>query len=84
MQVWGLVSDFENRDIETTTVLNTTSSRDALVNNILAQAITYGLDGINIDFEEVSNEASDGFIQFIKELSIKCEKNDIILSVDNS
>lgn len=83
VQVWGLVSDFENPDIETTTVLNTTSSRDALVNNILAQAITYGLDGINVDFEEVSVEASDGFIQFIKELSIKCEKNDIVLSVDN-
>lgn len=83
VQVWGLVSDFENPDVETTTVLNTTSYRDALVNNILAQAITYGLDGINVDFEEVSVEASDGFIQFIKELSIKCEKNDIVLSVDN-
>lgn len=83
VQVWGLVSDFEDTSIETTTVLNTTSYRDALVNNILAQAITYGLDGINVDFEEVSVEASDGFIQFIKELSIKCEKNDIILSVDN-
>ena len=64
-------------------MLNTTSSRDALVNNLIAQAITYGLDGINVDIEQLSGEASDGYIQFIKELSIKCEKNDIILSVDN-
>nr|MCR5581361.1 glycosyl hydrolase family 18 [Pseudobutyrivibrio sp.] len=48
-----------------------------------AQAITYGLDGINVDIEQLPGAANDGYIQFIKELSIKCEKNDIILSVDN-
>lgn len=83
VQVWGLVSNLEDADVDTTTVLNTTSSRDALVNNLIAQAITYGLDGINIDIEQLSGDAADGYIQFIKELSIKCEKNDIILSVDN-
>jgi len=83
VQVWGLVSNLEDPDVDTTTVLNTTSSRDALVNNLVAQAITYGLDGINIDIEQLSGEASDGYTQFIKELSIKCENNDIILSVDN-
>ena len=83
VQVWGLVSNLEADSVDTTTVLNTTSARDALVNNLIAQAITYGLDGINVDIEQLAGEASDGYIQFIKELSIKCEKNDIILSVDN-
>ncbi len=83
VQVWGLVSNLEAEGIDTTAVLNTTSSRDTLVNNLIAQAITYGLDGINVDIEQLAGEASDGYIQFIKELSIKCEKNDIILSVDN-
>ena len=83
VQVWGLVSNLEDDSVDTTTVLNTTSARDALVNNLIAQAITYGLDGINIDIEQLAGEASDGYIQFIKELSIKCEKNDIVLSVDN-
>lgn len=83
VQVWGLVSNLEDSSVDTTAVLNTTSARDALVNNLIAQAITYGLDGINIDIEQLSGQASDGYIQFIKELSIKCEKNDIILSVDN-
>ena len=83
VQVWGLVSNLENPDVDTTTVLNTTSARDTLVNNLIAQAITYGLDGINVDIEQLAAEAGDGYIQFIKELSIKCEKNDIILSVDN-
>jgi len=83
IQVWGLVSNLEDSSVDTTLVLNTTSSRDNLVNNLIAQAITYGLDGINVDIEQLSGNASDGFIQFIRELSIKCEKNDIILSVDN-
>ena len=83
VQVWGLISNLEDESVDTATVLNTTSSRDSLVNNLIAQAITYGLDGINIDIEQLPGAASDGFIQFIKELSIKCEKNDIILSVDN-
>lgn len=83
IQVWGLVSNLEEATIDTTAVLNTTSSRDNLVNSLIAEAITTGLDGINVDFESLSGNAKDGFIQFIKELSIKCEKNDIILSVDN-
>lgn len=83
VQVWGLISNLEADNVDTTTVLNTTSSRDALVNNLIAQAITYGLDGINIDIEQLSADAADGYIQFIRELSIKCEKNDIILSIDN-
>ena len=28
-------------------------------------------------------DAGEGYIQFIRELSIKCKKNDIVLSVDN-
>lgn len=83
IQVWGLVSNLEDPNVDTTTVLNTTSARDTLVNNLIAQAITYGLDGINVDIEQLSGAAADGYIQFIKELSIKCEKNDIVLSVDN-
>ena len=83
VQVWGLVSNLENDEVDTTAVLNTTSSRDALVNNLIAAAITYNLDGINVDIEQLSSEAADGYIAFIKELSLKCENNDIILSVDN-
>lgn len=83
VQVWALFSNFENKSVDTTTVLNHTSSRDNLVNNMIAKAIAYNLDGINVDFEQVSTDAKDGYVEFIKELSIKCENNDIILSVDN-
>lgn len=83
VQVWGLVSNLENKSVDTTSVLNTTSSRDNLVNSLISAAISYDLDGINVDMEALSASAKDGYLAFIKELSIKCKKNDIVLSVDN-
>lgn len=83
IEVWGLFSNFENRDINTTEILTHTSKRENLENQIIAAAIQYGLDGINIDFEELDAAVGEGFIQFIRELSLKCDGNGLILSVDN-
>jgi len=83
VKVWGLVKnlDLDSADIDVNYVLTHTSSRQRLVNQIIAQALQYNLDGINIDFEQLSqSEIGDAYIQFIRELSIKCENNDIVLS----
>ncbi len=88
VEVWALVSNFgavdqglENPDL--TTILTHTSSRDNLVNNLISAAIQYNLDGINVDFESVDPAVGDSYIQFIRELSLKCANNGIVLSVDN-
>jgi len=88
VEVWALVSNFgaadqglENPNL--TTILTHTSSRDNLVNNLISAAIQYNLDGINVDFESVSPEVGDSYIQFIRELSLKCANNGLVLSVDN-
>lgn len=83
VEVWALVSNLENPDADSTYVLTHTSTRDYLTNQIIAAAIEYNLDGINLDFEALSGEVGDAYIQFIRELSIKCENNDLVLSVDN-
>lgn len=83
IQVWGLVSNFEEDGVSSSTVLNNTASRDNLINNIVAKAVAYNLDGVNIDFEMLDDSCADGFIEFIRELSLKCENNDLVLSVDN-
>lgn len=54
-----------------------------MVNQLIAAAIQYDFDGINVDFEALSTEAGEGYVQFIRELSLKCENNGIVLSVDN-
>ncbi|MBO5372185.1 MAG: glycosyl hydrolase family 18 [Lachnospiraceae bacterium] len=83
IEVWALVSNLENEDVDTTEVLSHTSKRSNVVNQLIAAAIEYNLDGINVDFEALNTEAKEGYIQFIRELSLKCENNGIILSVDN-
>ncbi len=83
VEVWGLVSNLENNEVSTTEVLTHTSKRENLENQIIAAAIQYGLDGINVDFEALESAVGEGFIQFIRELSLKCDGNGIILSVDN-
>lgn len=83
VKVWGLVKnmDLESADIDISYILTHTSSRQNLVNQIIAQALQYNLDGINIDFELLSEaKIGDGYIQFLRELSIKCQNNDLVLS----
>ena len=50
---------------------------------MIAKALSYNLDGINIHFEKIQADFADDFIQFIRELAIKCHKNGISLSVDS-
>ena len=83
VEVWGLVSNVENAKVNTAKVLTVTSHRDKLINNLISEAIQYNLDGINVDFESLKQEVGYGFIEFIRELSIKCANNGLILSVDN-
>lgn len=84
IEVWALVSNLEGTSIETSTyVLTHTSARQNLVNQIISAAIQYDLDGINLDFESLSGEVGDGYIQFVRELSLKCANNNVVLSIDN-
>lgn len=70
-------------EIDTAEVLSRTSSRQNLINQLIGAAIQYNLDGINIDFESLTEDAGDGYIQFLREMSIKCRKNGLVLSVDD-
>lgn len=82
MEVWALVDNF-NSDVSTYEVLSRTSTRTALIQNLLQAAIQYDLDGINIDFESVKSDTGTHFVQFIRELSVTCREHGIVLSVDN-
>lgn len=84
LEVWGLVEDITYKDtITDQEIFSRTTSRQKLVNNLIAQAIQYDLDGLNIDMEFINENSARGYLQFIRELSIMCRLNGIILSVDN-
>lgn len=82
LEVWGLVDNF-SPDMSTYELLSHTSTRTALIENLLETALRYDLDGINIDFESMKAESGPHFIEFIRELSIVCRENGLVLSVDN-
>lgn len=82
IEVWGLVDNF-NKDVDTNEVLSYTSKRAHLIQGLVNTAIEFNLDGINVDFESISTETGENYIEFIRELSIACRANGIILSVDN-
>lgn len=82
IQVWGLCNDF-SPNMKIGKVLGRTSKRERLEKNLIAEAIKFSLDGINIDFENVKSANGKDFIQFIRELGIMCRNNGIILSIDN-
>jgi spore germination protein YaaH len=82
IEVWALIDNF-NDSVSTYEVLSYTSKREKLINQLIAEAIEYDLDGINIDFEELKTEEGEHFIEFIRELSIKCRNNGLVLSIDN-
>lgn len=90
IEVWALVSDFSHISREDSLskkeiqdVLGITSRRNNLITQLVSTVRSYGIDGINIDFENISQEAGEGYIQFLRELSIECRKNGIVLSADN-
>lgn len=88
LQVWGVWDDFnynnENKaGLDVYAVLSSTSKRQYLVNSITQTALNYGLDGINIDFEKISVDSGIHYVQFLRELSVQCRLNGLVLSVDN-
>lgn len=86
LEVWALVDDFTHRadnGVDTKEVLSYTSKRTQVINALMAEAERCGFDGINVDFEKVTEAAGQDYIQFIRELSIECRRRGLVLSVDN-
>ena len=84
---FDLVHENENIEykdsIDMYSILSSTTHRKTLIDNLVNEALQYGIDGINVDFEQISLDCGEHYIEFIRELSIPCRANGIVLSVDN-
>lgn len=86
IEVWALIKDFDggiDSYEESYELLSRTSNRENLINELMAEVLKTDIDGINVDFEKISAECGEHYIQFIRELALKCRQNGIILSVNN-
>lgn len=82
LEVWGLIDNF-SQDTDTLTFLSDTQARTNIITQLMAQADAVGLDGINLDFESITEEQGPHYVQFIRELSIACRKKGLVFSIDN-
>lgn len=82
LEVWGMIDD-QSPDSDNKEIFPYTSKRERLVNQLVAAAIEYNLAGLNIDFEYITEDIGEDYIQFLRELSVKCRINGIILSIDD-
>lgn len=82
MEVWGLIDNFD-KNVSTLETLSKRSARTHIIEMLLSEAKRVGMDGINLDFEALTEEEAPHFIQFVRELSVMCRANNLVLSVDN-
>ena len=82
MEVWALLDDFKDKKIDHY-VLSHTSARQRLIVNLMDSVDALGIDGINVDFEYVTEGVAKDYLQFLREMSVECRKQRITLSIDN-
>ena len=82
MEVWALLENL-NPDVSTYEIMSYTSKRERLEQNLISEVLAVGADGINLDFEQISYDAGEHYVQFIREMSVACRRRGIVLSVDN-
>ena len=82
IDVWALVSDFDTND-DFAQLYSSKAARTNMVNKLVGEAKSYGFDGINLDYENIKSAYAKDYLQFVRELSVACERNGIVLSTDN-
>jgi spore germination protein YaaH len=80
-KVWALVSNAFDID-RTHAFLHDAEARKTFINYMVAQAIRYGYDGINVDFENVYLADRDALTHFMNEFAWYTSRNNITLSMD--
>ena len=82
IDVWALVSDFDT-NVDFAQLYSSKAARTNMVNKLVGEAKSYGFDGINLDYENIKSAYAKDYLQFVRELSVVCERNGIVLSTDN-
>lgn len=82
LEVWALADDF-TEEVDRFAIFSSSETRARLIQNLMQEILNCGADGLNIDFEKIDEATGKHFVEFIRELSVECRKNGIVLSVDN-
>ena len=80
-EVWGLIDNF-NEACDETTDLAYASVRSRIIEQLLAEAASCGMDGINVDFENLKEAGIPHYLQFLRELTSAAHAQNLVVSVD--
>ena len=83
MKVWAVLDNFTGPNGVQQAFLASDETRKAVIEKVIDNAVSMGIDGINVDIEGITSEYGEDYIEFIRELSIECRNNGLVLSVDN-
>lgn len=81
-KVWPMISNADAGIKVTSTILNSYTKRQELIQAIVEKCVQYEIDGINIDFENMYEADKDKFSRFIIELVPRMQELGIVTSVD--
>ena len=78
-----MVSNSELGDLDAMSeILSTFENRAYLIDNIIDELIDAGVDGVNIDFENMYQSDKDNYSRFLIELAPRLREAGLTLSVD--
>jgi spore germination protein YaaH len=83
MAVWAVLDNFTGPDGVQQSFLASDEARTSVIEKVIETTGEMGIEGINVDIEGISEKYGRDFIEFIRELSIACRKEGLVLSVDN-
>ena len=81
-KVWPMISNAEAGIKITSTILNSYTKRQELIESIVEKCAQYDIDGINVDFENIYEADKDKYSRFIIELMPRMLEMGIVTSVD--
>ena len=83
MAVWAVLDNFTGPDGVQQSFLASDEARTSVIEKVIETTGEMGIEGVNVDIEGISEKYGRDFIEFIRELSIACRKEGLVLSVDN-
>ena len=84
-KVWPMISNAEAAKESlsiTSKIMNSYKLRQQLIESIVDKCVKYGIDGINVDFENMKQEDKDMYSRFIIELTPRLKEIGLVTSVD--
>lgn len=82
MNVWPILRHNFSKPQLTEEILSSTAKRQYVIDQLIGYAKQYGFDGVNVDIENIQNETSDVWVEFMRELYPQLKAEGLIVSVD--